>query len=130
MPLTSRVWDWELGRVVGSASAVTLVEAADEAARVGVASVVTVDVRDSCGLPLLHGNDDVTVTRLEGPVERTPLSVEIRDRRDGTYEIAFTPVEPGTHTLVAAVHGAPTRALTFEVLDAFAPRCAAQVLVG
>ena len=124
LPLRTSVWEWRLGATVNQADATRLEQEGEVAGRVGSLSRVTLDLRDSCGLPTTRGGATVVVSSLVGPSGDSVLNATVHDQGDGRHDVHFLPVEPGLHLLHAAIGGAPTRSFTFDVLDLFAPRCA------
>lgn len=116
---------WHLGAVASAASTTRLAEDGLTAGRVGQESVVTIDVRDTCGLPLTRGGDGVGVIELvaSGDPASGSLPATVGDRGDGLYTVAFTPGVSGLHTLRATVGGVETSSFAFDVSPAFEPRC-------
>ena len=124
-PIATSVSNWHLGKIASRAHTARLVEEGEVSGRVGEISHVTLDLRDSCGLPVTRGGDTVQVLSLSGPSDYGALNATVHDRGDGRHTVSFTPMEVGAHSLRVAISGVPTRRFAFDVLDLFHPLCGA-----
>lgn len=108
------VFDWQVGATEMDAARSFLEESGEVAGRVGEAGFVTIDTRDSCGLPMVQRGVQWDVEIFSPSGEGVAIE-RVRDLGDGTYRVHFVPSSPGSHRLEAA----PLTALSQRVIGSF-----------
>lgn len=85
------------------------------------AHVVTFDYN---GQRQKFGGDPITATLVHVDSQQS-LSCKLNDNRDGTYEIQFTPLKPGSYVMKIVIFGRPIKnyPLEFEVSEHINPLC-------
>jgi len=72
-----------------------------EHAKTGEPAEFTIQARDSSGAPVVRGGDKFTVK--VGNPEGMPVETKVKDNKDGTYTVTYTPYAPGNHKVEVAL---------------------------
>jgi hypothetical protein len=117
-PLSITIGNWTLGAATVDPARTQLVQGGRVGGRVGVLSTVTLDARDSCGMPFARGGVlwNIELTAPSGALVPTTS----HDSGDGTYRVSFVPLEAGEHSLRGTHNGVTTSSLVFAVLPDWA----------
>lgn len=84
-----------------------------EGARTGAPAHFKIHSVDKNGAPIPTGNDPFQV-KVNGP--HGPVTSTIKDNHDGTYDVAYNPVDPGFYDVDVTLNGQPIKGSPYKPL--------------